>query len=261
MLKKHQSLLLITTLAAVMLLAAACGGNKATPTPAPSADDTAALPAPNLVQPESPVAVEQSVSRSPVSGPGAAAGARTFRIVPEQSEARYEVDEEFLGGASDAINKLAGLIETVGRTRAVKGDFQFNISGDQVTVAGGSIVVDLTTLASDDSRRDQRIRTQYLESSQYPLAEFAPTAIKNFPAGAAEGQDVPFQLLGDLTIRNITQPATFNVTAKLEGNALSGTARTTLLMTDFGFEPPNIANILKVADEFVVTIDFTAVQQ
>lgn len=259
MMKTPRMLTILTVVLAAALMLAACGGSKSTPSPAETGSEATALPAPHVVQPESPVS-QPSVGRSPVGGPGATDGVHTFQIVPEESEARYEADEEFFGGASSAINKLAGLVEAIGRTRTINGEFQLAISGDQVELTGGSITVDLTTLASDDSRRDKRIRKQYLESNKFPMAEFVPTGIENFPAGAAEGQDVAFQLLGDLTVRDITQPVTFDVVANLQKNTLTGTAQTTLRMTDFGFEPPNIANILKVADEFAIVVDFTARQ-
>ena len=76
-----------------------------------------------------------------------------------------------------------------------------------------------------------------------------------------EGDEVQFKLVGDLTIREITQPATFDVTAKLEGDTITGVATAQLLMTDFGIDPPNFANTLTVQNEFAVQVEFTAREQ
>ncbi len=69
---------------------------------------------------------------------------------------------------------------------------------------------------------------------------------------------VTFKWVGDLTIRKITQPATFDVTATLNGDTLSGTATAVVFAKDFGFDAPNVANILKVEDGFTIVIDFVA---
>ena len=63
---------------------------------------------------------------------------------------------------------------------------------------------------------------------------------------------------GDLTIREVTKPATFDVTLKLEGGQLSGQAMTNFLMSDFGFGPISIAGVLNTEDKVAITFDFVA---
>jgi hypothetical protein len=43
-----------------------------------------------------------------------------------------------------------------------------------------------------------------------------------------------------------------------DGEALTGTATTTVQMTDFGFEPPNIANVLRAENDALLTFEFVA---
>ena len=61
-----------------------------------------------------------------------------------------------------------------------------------------------------------------------------------------------------MTIREITQPVTFDVKARLAGDTLTGVATTRLLMSAFGIEPLTFANTLTVADEFGIELQFTA---
>ena len=42
---------------------------------------------------------------------------------------------------------------------------------------------------------------------------------------------------------------------------LAGSATASLRMTDFGIDPPDFANTLRVADEFHARIDFVATEQ
>jgi polyisoprenoid-binding protein YceI len=222
--------------------------------PAPVTDEPAAAieaPAePSEAAVEEAVAVTEEAGTEPQAAE-ASAGLRAFQIVAEQSEATYQVQEEF-------FNRPVNIVNPVGRTNAIEGEFQLTISSSQVQLADNQFVVDLRTLTTDEARRDERIRNEWLESNTYPYAEFTATAIENFPADATEGQDVSFQVTGDMTIREITRPQTFDVTARLDGNTFTGTATTYLLMRDYGFEPPSILGMLEVADGVTVTLNFVA---
>lgn len=234
-----------------------------TPIPAPAATEEAAQPtqapateepaAPALATTEAPVEPTEAAApaTAEVESAEASAKLRTFQIVPDQSEATYQVQEEF-------FNRPVSIVNPIGRTNAIEGQFQLTISGSQVQLADNQFTVDLSTLTSDETRRDERIRTQWLESNTYPNAMFKATAIENFPADAAEGQDVSFQITGDMTVREVTKPQTFDVTARLDGNTFIGTATSYLLMRDYGFEPPSVMGILEVADGVTVTVKFTA---
>ena len=127
-----------------------------------------------------------------------------------------------------------------------------------MSIANSTFTVDLSTLQSDSGRRDRAIRERWLESSKYPLATFVATGVENLPPDADFGKDVAFQVAGDMTIRDITQPLTWDMTAKLDGETLTGNASTFLYMSDFGFDAPDIAGILKVTDGVTVTVQFTA---
>ncbi|MBE7554202.1 MAG: YceI family protein [Anaerolineales bacterium] len=222
----------------------------ATPTLAPTTQE------PTAAAPAAPAATEEAASAAPTEPEAAEASAslRTFQIVPEQSEATYQVQEEF-------FNRPVNIVNPIGRTQAIEGEFQLTISGsNQVQLADNQFKVDLRTLASDEARRDNRIRDEWLESNKYPWAEFKATTIEDFPANAAEGQDVSFKVTGDMTIREITKPQTFAVTARLDGDTFTGTATSYVLMQDYGFEPPSILGVLEVTDGVTVTVNFTAAE-
>jgi len=61
----------------------------------------------------------------------------------------------------------------------------------------------------------------------------------------------------DLTIREVTNRVTFDVTAVLYGDTLRGKAILLLQMIDFGIEPPNFVNTLTVANSFRIEVDIT----
>ncbi len=197
-------------------------------------------------------------SSSPQKVASAVAGERVFVIDAAQSEARYEAQEEFLGGALARINKKAGHVVAIGRTNAVEGSIALNLEKSPVAIGQSHFQVDVKSLTSDDDRRDNQIRKRFLESNNFPIAEFVATGVEDFPASFTDGEAVTFKLVGDLTIRGQANPATFDVTATLNGGTLSGTATTTVFAADYGFNAPNIGGILKVTDGFKVVFDFVA---
>jgi polyisoprenoid-binding protein YceI len=224
----------------------------ATPTPVPATQEpTAAAPA--ATTEPAPAVTEEAASPATTEPEAAEASAslRAFQIMPEQSEATYQVQEEF-------FNRPVNIVNPIGRTNAIEGEFQLTISGSQVQLADNQFKVDLRTLTSDEARRDNRIRNEWLESNKYPWAEFKATTIEDFPANATEEQDVSFKVTGDMTIREITKPQTFAVTARLDGDTFTGIATSYVLMRDYGFEPPSILGVLEVTDGVTVTVNFTA---
>ncbi|MBE7473454.1 MAG: hypothetical protein DPW09_34930 [Anaerolineae bacterium] len=223
----------------------------AQPTPTPATEEPTA-PAPAVTEaPAEPTEEAAAPATTEAEAAETNAQVRTFQIVAEQSEAMYQVQEEF-------FNRPVNIVNPIGRTNAIEGQFQLTITGYKVQLADNQFTVDLRTLTSDEARRDERIRNEWLESNTYPNAVFKATSIENFPADAVEGQDVSFQVTGDMTVRDITKPQTFDITARLDGNTFSGTATSYLLMRDYGFEPPSILGILEVTDGVTVTVNFVA---
>ena len=237
---KHTLAKIVFPLALVLVLAA-CGG-QATPAPEPAA----AAPA----------------AEAPSQGSGeAVAGQRTFVIVPAESKASYLVDEEFFAGALDKLGIAAGLADVVGSTQEIEGQLTLNLDNLGEALGDNSFTVKMNTLATDQDRRDDWIRENGPRFNDFPLATFTATAIEGAPAAYNDGDEVSFKMAGDLTVREVTQPATFDVTARLAGDTLTGVATTRLLMSTFGIEPPNFANTLTVADEFGIEVQFTAKEQ
>lgn len=234
----RKRLLLLVSCGLTVCFLAACAGASA-PAATPT---TAAAPA---AQPQQPVAE----------------GARRFVVVPAESSAAYVVDEEFFAGALAKLGIEAGLQKITGSTNEVTGELQLRLDDPQNALVSGEFTVNLPSLKTDQDRRDSWIRDNALESNKFPVASFVATSIANAPASYTDGSEVTFQLLGDLTVRDITQPVTFDVTATLTGDTVKGVATTAMKLSSFGFDPPNFANTLTVADEFTIRVELTAKEQ
>jgi polyisoprenoid-binding protein YceI len=225
-------------LVALALLVAACSGAAETPvqlTEAPAAT-------------ESPAQPTEAVPTEPTAP--AAGGLVIYKIVPGESTVTYEVGETF-------FNENNRFNLAVGTTSQVTGEIQLDTANPQSATVG-PIAIDISQFQSDSGRRDGRIRQQWLESERYPTATFTPTSIDGLPATYTEGQPITFTMTGDLTIKETTKPATFDVTATLQGGVLTGTATTTILLSDFGVGPIEIAGVLGTEDEAKLTLNFVA---
>ena len=175
-------------------------------------------------------------------------GQRLFRIDPDRSTARYHVFEEFL----DATVKTP-----VGETSAIAGDIVVD-PGNPGASRFGTIVVNVESLVSDSPMRDSRLRKAYLESATYPEVRMQFGRLLALPESFEQGEEYNLQLEGDLTVKGITAPATWDATFGFDDELLRGAATADILMSTYGIGPISIAGLLNARDEMTLTIDFVA---
>ncbi|MET0211698.1 MAG: YceI family protein [Vicinamibacterales bacterium] len=223
----------------MVLLLVGCGGDA--PEPATSAANTGARPA---------------GSDPPVEG------LRTFVIVPAESRASYRANEEFFGGALNLLGIEAGKIEAVGSTSAVEGQFELDPERPDALAGTNSFSVRVNTFTSNQSKRDDYVREIRDDGGPsfdaYPVATFNATAIDGQTRDTPSGRELNLRLTGDLTVREITKPVTFDAKALLSGATLTGVSTTRVLLSDFGIGPIEFSNILKVGNEVTLEVQFTA---
>ena len=183
-------------------------------------------------------------------------GWRVFRIEAGASNAAYVVDEELFADATRKYGLKVGKTVVVGETQDVMGLMQIDLA--QLSVGANRFVVFLPTLRTDQKLRDAWIRENALESDRFPLAIFTAERLLEAPNTYREGDEVSFQLEGDLEIRGTSLVSVWDVSASLTGGTIRGSMQTRLRMTTLGFDPPNFANTLTVQDEFTVRLNFVA---
>lgn len=173
--------------------------------------------------------------------------ATLYAIVPEESEARYRVQEELAE---------VGETEAVGKTQAIIGQIGFGEDG--LPLACSRFDVDLRTLQSDQSRRDNYLYNNTLEAEQYPLATFVLRDVEGLDAPLAEGEETTVTLIGDLTLKDVTNLVAWEATVTREGDTLTGTAATEFEMPEFSIEPPSVPVVLSLDETIRLEFDVTA---
>jgi polyisoprenoid-binding protein YceI len=156
--------------------------------------------------------------------------------------AGFRVDEELA---------RIGAATAVGRTGDVTGDF--TIEGTTVTEA--SFEVDLTTITTNESRRDGRVQDA-LETSRFPTATFTLTEPLDLGEGAANGDSVSVTAVGDLTIHGVTRSVEFPLEAQLVDDTVVLVGSLDLTFSDYGVEAPTSPIALSVDDHGVLELQF-----
>jgi polyisoprenoid-binding protein YceI len=176
------------------------------------------------------------------------AATRLFEIQSGESQARFVIDEVLQGSPKTVI----------GSTNQVAGQIALDPS-DLDTAQVGTILNNARTLATDSSQRDRQIQNRILETSEHEYISFQPKQLVGLPDGAAAGQTVPIQIVGDLTIRGITREVTFDATlTPSSADRFQGSAATTIRYADWGINIPQVPMVAGVADSAQLQIDFVA---
>jgi polyisoprenoid-binding protein YceI len=178
------------------------------------------------------------------------AGATVFRIVPEESEVRFIIQEDLFGQPN----------EVVGRTDQVAGDVLVNLA-NPARAELCSVQINLRTILTDNEFRNRAIRGQILQSAQdeFEFSEFTPTAITGLPESLTQGEPITFQIAGNLRVRHIEGPVTFDATATLVSDTrLEGSASTTVTRAQYELTIPNAPGVANVSEEVELQIDFVA---
>jgi polyisoprenoid-binding protein YceI len=151
----------------------------------------------------------------------------------------YRVKEQLAGvGANTAV----------GRTPSITGSL--TLAGTSITDV--QISADLTSLKSDDPRRDGQLDHQGIQTSQFPTATFKLTAPIQLTAVPADCVVTTAPATGDLTLHGVTKSVQVALQAVRSGGVVTVTGSTTVVFADFGFQGPSSFAVLSVEDHGVM---------
>jgi polyisoprenoid-binding protein YceI len=171
-----------------------------------------------------------------------------YNLVASQSSADYRVQEQ--------LANLNFPTQAVGKTNAVSGSIAVQPDGTVVS-SQSKFVIDVSSLQSDKSMRDRFVSGNILQTSQYPQVVFVPTSISGLSGTLPQSGNTQFQLTGNLTIRDVTKPVTWQVNATVQGNQVTGQATTSFKFEDFNLSQPRVPVVLSVVDNIALEMNFT----
>ena len=178
-----------------------------------------------------------------------------YVIDKERSKVSYLAPKQFLNSGLEIVE---------GVTSEIIGEFTLSLiecesSNSCLIISNLLIRVDLSTLKSDSSIRDNSIKTQWLESNIFPEATFKienlELANKNFDSLIED------TIVGQLSIREIVIDTPFSLTAYYSNEEIHVSGYTEIDTTWFGFDAPTKFNAWEVLNPIGITVDLIAVKK
>jgi polyisoprenoid-binding protein YceI len=140
------------------------------------------------------------------------------------SQAGYRVKEVLFGQSTEAV----------GRTGNVDG--ALTIAGTKIETA--DISVDLGSVQSDRSQRDNQFRGRIMDVRDYPTATFKLTQPIDLGTLPADGVTVNVPATGQLTLHGTTKAVTTTVAAKRTGGTIEVNGTIPVVFADYGIPNP-----------------------
>lgn len=177
-------------------------------------------------------------------------GVVIYNIITNQSNVSFTLTEDLRGVPTTVV----------GETDQVAGQIAVDFATPQNSRVG-EIRINARTLQTDNDFRNRAIRGEILQSAQdaFEFITFTPTEVTGLPETITPGEQFNFQIVGNLTIRDITQPVTFETTiVSFSDTALEGYAIATVQRASFNLQIPSVPSVANVSEAVDLRIDFGA---
>lgn len=189
-------------------------------------------------------------SADPTSGTGVSSGDLSGTWTVDTSIGSFsDYSSSWAGFRVDEVLSNIGNNTAIGRTPNVSG--QLTLDGE--TLMATTITVDLTSMTSDQPRRDPSIQ-RTLETSTYPTATFELTQPASLPQAPAEGVTYNLMGTGNMTIHNVTKQVQVTLQAQLKNGIIVIVGSTPFSFADYNMTAPAAPVVLSVSDSG--TIEF-----
>jgi polyisoprenoid-binding protein YceI len=206
--------------------------------------------------PPAPVGVASPGASSATSAAPLPSGAGT--IGPDGLDGTWTVDTS-IGSFADFSSSFVGyrVDETftdqqantaVGRTPEVEGSLVL----DGSTLTSVEVSADLTSLESDDDRRDGQLGRQAIETDEFPTATFKLTRPVDLGSVPADGDTISATATGELTLHGVTKTVEVPIQARLSGDVVTVTGSIEIRFADYDIEQPTSFIVLSIEDHGIM---------
>ena len=151
----------------------------------------------------------------------------TWNVVAE-SQVGYRVNEVLFGQR----------VTAVGRTSGVTG----SVTITDLTVTNAEFTADMTTVKSDDPRRDAQFESRIMDVLNYPTAGFVLTSPITIDPTALAGT-VTHQASGSLTLRGVTNPVDVTIVSTVQDSQIVLAGEVAVVFADWSIPNPSIPGI------------------
>ena len=148
--------------------------------------------------------------------------------VTGESRVGYRVDEVLFGQN----------VTAVGRTNAVTG----SVTIDGLTVTAAEFSVDMTTVRSDEAKRDAQFASRIMDTLNFPTATFLLSGPVDVSADAL-ASDAAHQVSGVLTLRGASKTIEVTIISAVRDAAITLVGEIEIVFADWGIPNPSLPGI------------------
>jgi polyisoprenoid-binding protein YceI len=191
----------------------------------------------------------QATPSPPQNAPAVTAGVDGTWTVAEAGETfvGYRVKEELVS---------VGAVTAVGRTTEVEAEFIVE-DGELVS---GSVTANLAALKSDKTMRDNALRNQGLQTSQYPTATFVADGGLVLPDAIDTGAAISVAVSGKLTLHGVTRDVDVPLELQMVDGRLVAVGSIEIVFADYNITRPSAASVLSIEDHGVMELQIVLQQ-
>jgi polyisoprenoid-binding protein YceI len=104
-----------------------------------------------------------------------------------------------------------------------------------------SLVADMTTVSSDEGRRDAQFQGRIMDTVRFPTATFELTSPITLPSADATTANV--EATGDLTLHGTARSVTFELSARRTGGTIAVSGTIPIVFADYGIPNPTFGPV------------------
>jgi polyisoprenoid-binding protein YceI len=166
----------------------------------------------------------------------ALAAEETLRLDPAAARVAFHLD--------------ATMHSAEGMMKVKRGEIRFDLA---TGAAGGEVVIDATSAATENKGRDEKLHREVLESATYPEIVFRPHAVK---ADMDERGAGTVTLTGTVAIHGGEHEVSVTAAVARDGDVIRATGKLVVPYVAWGMHDPSVF-VLRVAKQ--VEVSFSAV--
>ena len=117
------------------------------------------------------------------------------------------------------------------------------MSIDDAVVTDATFTVDMTTVASDESRRDDQFNGRIMETDLFPTATLTLTEPIDLGTVPDANTDVAAEATGDLTLHGVTMSVTFDIAGRYTGSQVEIAGSIPITFADWDIENPSFGPV------------------
>ena len=191
-----------------------------------------------------PFKLKASLHATPVNSGTSLTGTWT---IASGSVAGYRVREKlgFLPAESDAV----------GRTSQITGHATIVESNGAIRFTAASFKINVYSLKSNESMRDQHIHTIGIQSATYPYATFVLTRTLSLPSADLSGDVVTEPVTGVFNIHGTSRSETLPLQMTLSNDLIQAVGSLTFPWSRFDMTAPSVGGFVNVTGHATMEFD------